>query len=67
MQKWEYMVLMALGNKVLSINGEKAARMDLLGNWKGESIHDLLNHLGNQGWEVCGCGENRIVLKRAVG
>ena len=58
MQKWEYMVLSVMGyDRVGHIDGisQKSPYPNL---------HDLLNQFGDVGWEVCGCGDQQIILKR---
>lgn len=50
MQKWEYLVMTASWNsgwKIDRVNGQEPP------NWKrGPFMHDHLNSLGEQGWEM---------------
>ena len=58
MQKWEYTVLLVMGyDRVNHINGipQKSPYPNL---------HELLVQLGDEGWEVCACGDQQIILKR---
>ncbi len=53
MEKWEYLILrigwVGLGAdqpRARAVNGNEFQ------NWKGRELHDALNQLGEQGWEL---------------
>ena len=52
MQKWEYVLVEAspypFGDKLnsLYINGQE------LRDWKDKALHELVNYLGDEGWEL---------------
>ncbi|HEY0607388.1 MAG TPA: DUF4177 domain-containing protein [Herpetosiphonaceae bacterium] len=77
MQRWEYLVLIARNETILSANGQQLGSVGFLGGTAGPPIHDYLNMCGTEGWEVVGMapstqrGEHggtvniTIVLKRS--
>ncbi|NES04286.1 MAG: hypothetical protein F6K22_16490 [Okeania sp. SIO2F4] len=52
MQKWEYLLVEAspypFGDKLINIyiNGKERRE------WKDRTLYELVNHLGNEGWEL---------------
>ena len=57
MQKWSYVTASVYDDKVLEIDGQKVGDMRFKGfSWevKGENLHDFLNRMGQDGWEVVG-------------
>lgn len=76
MQRWEYLVLVARKETILSANGQQIGSVGFFGGTDGPPIHEYLNVCGAEGWEVVGMspsnqpgehgGSNNIniVLKR---
>ena len=70
MQKWEYVILNVGEQKVITVNGKQVAKLGLLST-TGPVLHEYLNQMGPEGWEVVGMvGENisiySVVLKRPL-
>ena len=78
MQKWEYMKLWVTDQKVLQVNDQKVGDYGFFSGAKGPPLHEYLNHVGQEGWEVVGlspatdCGERGgsvviiVILKRPL-
>lgn len=56
MQKWEYLHLEASEDRVYIVADER--RMD----WEGRSLHEVLNMLGEQGWELVALAFEQHIL-----
>ena len=55
MKKWEYLTLRVYGGKVIEANDERVG--DLQGAFptsESPTVHEYLNHLGQEGWRVKG-------------
>jgi len=68
MNAWDYQVVRTYGGVVMMVNGQEAGK--IVNNQPvGELLHEFLNKVGQQGWEVVGMAETRggleLVLKRA--
>lgn len=67
MDKWEYMVVRSYGGVVMRVNDQEVAKM-AGATPVGQLLHEFLNRVGEEGWEVVGMAGVRegaeIVLKR---
>ena len=75
MQKWEYFIFRETRGQVTQINNEKESALvaisAIYGFSKGATAHELINKLGQDGWELAGMGPDnqgglKYVLKRPV-
>jgi len=70
MQKWEYLYVRVSENKVLMINNQKEGKFGLItGSVKGEPVHEFLNRMGQDGWEVIALTHDAalvFILKRPI-
>ena len=75
MQRWEYLILRAIVGdwKITHINGQQMSKFKGLFSTtiEGPNLHDNLNRLGLEGWEVVGIAGDQasainFVLKRPV-
>jgi hypothetical protein len=67
MEKWEYMLVRSYGGVVMRVNDQEAGKM-AGATPVGQSLHEYLNRVGAEGWEVVGMAGVRegaeIILKR---
>lgn len=59
MQKWEYLLVVAMDGRPRYIHGQE------LRDWqRGPNILDYLNQLGDQGWELVNFDSGAYMFKR---
>lgn len=55
MQKWEYLYVQTLDDRILRVNGQLYGKYTVASpGTPGEPIHDFLNRVGREGWELVG-------------
>jgi len=56
MTKWEYLVVVGVNSKVVSINGKLASdfKVPFIGDPQGRNVFEYINLLGQEGWELVG-------------
>ena len=71
MQKWEYKTVTLLAGRVYEVDDKELGHhIGLWTGFDGESFHEYLSKLGEDGWEVCGTAPTAkshrtfIILKR---
>ena len=55
--KWEYMTVNVEYGSVVRVNDKK---------FRETRLHEFLNDVGQQGWEVCGFTAETFILKRPL-
>jgi hypothetical protein len=69
MKKWEYQVVRTYGGVVMMANGQELGKI-VSNQPVGELLHEYLEKVGIEGWEVVGMAEVRggveLVLKRPL-
>jgi hypothetical protein len=67
MDKWEYMLVRSYGGVVMRVNDQEIGKM-AGATPVGQLLHEYLNRVGEEGWEVVGMAGVRegaeIILKR---
>lgn len=65
MQKWEYLwIRVAPNDRVFSINERSIGEVPLFRQTKGPSIWEVMNELGEQGWEAVGVADSYIIVMK---
>jgi len=54
MQQWEYRVLTVDNGKVMNINNQQIGKYVIFKGAQGPDLHEVLNQMGKEGWELVG-------------
>jgi hypothetical protein len=75
MQKWQYITIESVGDVVARANSVQIAKPKGFLRVEAPKLHEYLNQMGQDGWEVCGMGSSPtsgieaahlIILKRSL-